>query len=313
MWRSLQAQGGREDQWWALCLDDSSYHCLRELELPGVHVLSLEEVEAATPGLRGCRTDRSLVEYYFTLSPILPLYVMDHHPEVELVTYLDADLFFYAPPEPLYAEFGQSSVGMIEHRFAPGRQDHERYGVFNVGWVTFRNDALAREVLHWWRTQCMEHCKDAAENGKFADQKYLDDWPRRFPGVKVLSHFGANVAPWNLATHRLAWDERSQSVLVDGQPLLFYHFHDMQVHCGRFWELPGRYWVRHSSRILKKRIYDPYVVAWRRQQDALPPTFQARRAAAAAERSNNALRRGGFWRQVSRLTRLALQGRLIWR
>ena len=158
----------------------------------------------------------------------------------------------------------------------------------------------------------MDHCKDVAHEGRFADQKYLDDWPERFAAVHVLKHPGANLAPWNLASHQLTWNDRRQWVEVDGRELLFFHFHDMQVHWRRIWEMPGRYWAVRSTGILKRRIYRPYVEAWTRALKELPQPRELMSNGPLAERGNESLRQGALSQRLLRIAKLALQGRLIW-
>ena len=111
---------------------------------------------------------------------------------------MDADLFFFADPQPILDEVGDDSIGLIEHRFPENLADLEKYGRFNVGWMTFRNDPIAVSCLQIWREQCIEWCYDRLESGRFAEQKYLDEWPARFPRTRIIQHRGANVAPWNL-------------------------------------------------------------------------------------------------------------------
>ena len=40
-------------------------------------------------------------------------------PTLEAITYLDADLMFFRDPEPVWSEFGDDSVLIVPHRYAP--------------------------------------------------------------------------------------------------------------------------------------------------------------------------------------------------
>src|SRR5438445_589515 len=190
-------------QLWVLCMDRVCYDVLAKLGLAGVHPIALDEYEKGDEDLLRAKQNRTPIEYYFTCSPSLPLFVLERHPQADLITYLDADLYFFADPSPIYEEIGRHSIAIIGHRFPPHLQDWERYGIYNVGWVSFRRDAEALVCLRWWRERCLEWCYDRCEDSRFADQKYLDDWPSRFQGVAVLQHKGANLAPWNLANYTI--------------------------------------------------------------------------------------------------------------
>lgn len=50
----------------------------------------------------------------------------------------------------------------------------QEYIVFNL--FIFRNNQQGRKVLTWWRKACLEWCYNRFEDGRFGDQKYLDDW-----------------------------------------------------------------------------------------------------------------------------------------
>src|SRR4051812_10656705 len=79
----------------ALCLNEAARVILDELRLSDVHLYPLEAVEDQDRELRDARATRSLIEYYFTLTPCLPLHVFRTHPGIGRLTYVDADLFFF--------------------------------------------------------------------------------------------------------------------------------------------------------------------------------------------------------------------------
>jgi hypothetical protein len=219
---SLKTQGV-EFRLWVLCLTDECKVILDALNYPEIKSYSLHEIEKDLPELQNAKKNRSIPEYYFTLSPFWPDWILKNHSELPSITYLDADLEFFASPGCLFDESGNSSIGIIEHRFHHTFNISKRYGRFNVGWVYFRRDRNASLCLAKWKAQCLEWCKDYPEDGKFADQKYLDSWPEDFQNVYVYSNPGANLGPWNLNTHEIKYPR--EVLLSDNRRVIFYHFH----------------------------------------------------------------------------------------
>lgn len=242
---------------WMLCMDSEAYHVLAALNLPEVHPLPLDEFERGDEALLRAKQSRSLLEYYFTCTPSLPFFILNHYLEVDRITYLDADLFFYADPAAIFTEMGDRSIAIIGHRFSKRLRHLETLGIYNVGCLSFRRDNHAEECLLWWRERCNEWCYDRPENARFADQKYLDDWPTRFQGTIVLLHKGANLAPWNLANYQISW--REGQLWVDDQPVIFFHFHSLKrIHEWLFDSNLAHYETTLSP-LVRRKIYTPYL------------------------------------------------------
>jgi hypothetical protein len=261
---------------YALCLDTNSYETVTRCRLPHLGPIALPELEKGDVPLVNCKSNRSPVEYYFTCSPCLPLFLLEKYPTIDLLTYLDADLYFFAHPEPIFDEMRGHSIGIIEHRCAP-RIKYRENGKYNVGWITFRRDANGLKCLRWWKERCIEWCYERWDNGKWSDQGYLTEWPERFAGVRVIQHKGANVAPWNVANYALTC--RDQRVWVDNDPLLFYHFHGFKQ------LLPWLYdsnLGRSGSRltpVLRWQVYGAYIAELDRHSVHGPPTASIRNPA----------------------------------
>lgn len=245
---------------WVLCLNDECYRIMAAMAEPGVRLVRLDELEATDVDLASARHNRSLIEYYFTCTPAWLCHVLRQVEPESWVTYVDSDLYFFSDPQPLYEELGTGSVSLIEHRFAPAVRHLERFGIYNVGWMTFRNSAEGLRVAQWWRERCIEWCYDTLDGDRFADQKYLEQFARLFEGIVVLRNPGANLAPWNLGGHHLT--SRDGRVIVDAAaPLVFFHFHGLRVLGGALYVVEHSRYGAGFSGIVRDRIYKPYVLA----------------------------------------------------
>ena len=209
-----------------LCMDEQTATLLKHLGLDHVTCFALADFE--DEALLAVKSQRSIAEYCWTLSPCLPWYVLQNNPQVDLITYVDADLFFYSPVQPLFDEIGDASIAIIEHRFTERLKHLEVNGRFCVEWVSIRRDEQGLACLSRWRDQCIEWCFYRLEDKRMGDQKYLDEWPERYSSLVILQHPGAGVAPWNYSKYQFGKDAAHQ-ITVDSAPLIFYHFHQFQL------------------------------------------------------------------------------------
>jgi len=209
-------------RFYVLCLDQETFDILGNLGDESIIPVRLEEVELWDKELLVAKQNRSLIEYYFTLSPVFPLYILEHF-DVDIVTYLDADLMFFSSPKAIYEVLGDASIFITEHRFSNKLLDSIKYGRFNVQCQAFRNNNVALKCLNHWRSQCLEWCYDRLEDGKYADQKYLEEWPVLYgEEVVICKHPGIGVAPWNIVS--IPMFIHDGDIFLGEYPIVFYHF-----------------------------------------------------------------------------------------
>jgi hypothetical protein len=296
LYQSLQ-QHSPGSRLWVLCLSEACYRTLAALQLPNLVPQRLADFEAADPEVAATRSTRSVIEYYFTCSPAWMLFVQNSEPAADWVTYLDSDLFFFAPPDPIYDEMNDAAFGIIPHRFTKRLADRRRFGIYNVGWVSVRRRAEGIAALRWWRERCIEWCFDRVEGDRFADQRYLDRLPELFTGIHVIGHLGANLAPWNFADYRVEW--RDGSVQIEGRyPLLFFHFYGVRRSGRRYFNSHRLYHAPFPD-LVRQRIYDPYIAVLAESELRVAPylkdlpmdTIRKPAVASRSDHVSNALRR----------------------
>lgn len=254
--RSLQRHAGNFVLH-VLCLDAATQRALASLALPSVELIPVEALQDWSPGLREVRGGRSLPEFYFTCKPYLLQYLLERARDVDRLSYLDSDLYFFSDAAQVERECAGSPVALSPHRFSPGNAHRRIYGEFNAGWLSVDNGVEARRFVAWWRDRCHEWCRTVVEETRFGDQKYLDRVPELFPGAKILAHPGMNVGPWNLVPGSVA--RSAYGATVGGMPLVFFHFHNVRrmyfgvYDCGLF-----EYGIALTPEI-REAIYRPYL------------------------------------------------------
>jgi hypothetical protein len=238
---------------------DESYDILTKLNLEKVTVISLKEFEDEE--LLKVKPTRTKAEYCWTCSSSTIKYCLEKF-NLDHCTYIDADLYFYSNPKVLVDEMGDKSVLITEHRYTPDYDRTRTSGKYCVQFMTFKNDEKGLKVLNWWRDACLDWCYARIENGKFGDQKYLDDWTERFEGIHVLEHLGGGVAPWNIHQYDISKKGRKFNLIETKTQkkaeFVFYHFHCVKIlSSGAIDET--KYNIYYIGDDKQELIYTPYV------------------------------------------------------
>ena len=201
---------------WVVCMDDQTHDLLSELDLPTMQPIRLAEVE--TEELREVKAQRSRVEYCWTLTPFTPDFVFERARDAERATYIDADMCLAHDPTTILDELERSGASALltEHAYAPAFEQAAEHGIYCVQFMPFERER-SRDIRQWWQDRVIEWCFATPSQGRFGDQKYLDDWPERFGAlVHVLAEPQWTQAPWN-------------ATRFDVRDAITYHFHQLRT------------------------------------------------------------------------------------
>lgn len=248
---------------YVLCLDNFTFEYLSKAKLKNIISIRLSELEDFDKELLSIKNSRTSIEYYFTISPCLPLFLLKTNPKLKWICSLDADIYFYNNPQSIFNDFERKySILITPHKFTPELllMGIEKYGLYNVSFQAFKNNEIGLNCLEKWRSQCISWCKDFydEENHRYADQKYLDTWVQDFPNeVKVLSDSVSGLAVWNINNYFL--ELRDNQLFSNGERIIFYHFHRLNI-INKYWIQNGfSSYVVNENVHLDNLIYKPYI------------------------------------------------------
>jgi len=242
---------------YVLALDNETYDYLQSLEYENLVIISPSSYNSYFNISPDRYSDKK--QYYFSATPNLCLYVLQNFPEVNLLLYLDADVYVFNSLDCLYDEIGEASIAICSHRFHPlFKLLSKNYGRYNVGVNIFRRSGEGVKCLNDWKNDC-----DNWYPGKpdypfkiFYDQIYLDRWPDRYDDIKIIENIGVDVAPWNIANYRFTI--RDGSYYVNDKPLIIYHFSSLKKISENVWNGNTIYYFRSIKGVLRN-IYSDYI------------------------------------------------------
>ncbi len=287
MYESLKANA-KDFHLYIFAFDDLTKEILVSLGLNYVTVIPLDDFE--TDELRKVKKERTRAEYCWTCTPSTISYLIRKY-SLSHCTYIDADLIFYSDPAVLVDEMNDNkkSVLITEHRYSwlPQLYEEKRSGRFCVQFITFTREKDSLEVLDKWRRQCIDWCFSRHEDGKFGDQKYLDDWPVRYSNIHILLHQGGGVAPWNITRYKFRKEQNSiGGTLKNNQntfDVVFYHFQYVKFLKNGQVDI-GWYYIQPK---LKKLVYLPYLEKVSEIEKMLKETFPGYKSGITEMKADN--------------------------
>ncbi len=251
----------KEFHLYIFAFDEACFLILKNLNLSKATIIPLIQFE--DKDLLAVKSTRTAAEYCWTCTPSIIRYAINTY-GLQSCTYLDADLLFFGNPQVLFEEMGDNSVLITPHHYTEKYDQSATSGTYCVQFVCFKNTKEGMEVLEWWRNACLDWCYARVEDGKFGDQKYLDDWTKRFNCVHACEHRGAGIAPWNIQQYEFGDKDSSIWAKSIGTrlsfPVIFYHYHGLKIaEVNSFIPLPTAYYDLNENGLLF--MYKPYMSA----------------------------------------------------
>ncbi len=241
------------------CFDSPTYKTLEKLCYKNVHIYHHLEFESKEL-LKSKKSKERMYEYYWACNPSIARKVLNEN-KVDFVTLADCDIMFFQSPEVIFDEFKDADVIIQPNNFSyQHEKDFIPVGYYCSSFQCFRNNKNGRKILDYWHEKCMKWCSAKFEEGRFGDQKYLDDWRIRFKNVREIANPGTNVAPWNVQKFDLSLSKK-QIFINNKWPLIYYHYHSFRMNLLNYsyiitGDRDNNYRIDENSINL---IYKPYV------------------------------------------------------
>lgn len=259
------------------CFDDLTFEILTALRFPQLTPVAFADF--ATPHHQQQLTQMSFrYESYWSYKPHLLLDAQARYPRAKNLLYLDCDIMFFSDPQDLLIPSDSHDILLQPNNFSAKEMDQfVPVGYYCAGFISFRPSPIALSALEWWQSRCLEWCFSRFEEGKFGDQKYLDDWRTRFPKVEEVVAIGAGVAPWNVQKYDVS--TKNKIPQVNHQPVIYYHYHSFAMNYVTLeCQITGD---RNNTYSLSKNVlthlYNPYIAALRqavKELTVLPPYLE---------------------------------------
>jgi len=148
----------------------------------------------------------------------------------DILLYIDSDTLIFNSLSIVESYLIESNIVLTPHYTSPlpldgllpRERDILRSGLYNAGFLGFRNSDETHRFLTWWSGHMQTECHYNFEEGMGVDQNWLNWVPLFFKGVTLANDQGLNVAYWNLHERKLT-ERDGRYWINDEYPLLFLH------------------------------------------------------------------------------------------
>lgn len=246
------------------CFDDVTYDAFKTLNYENITPYHTSEFESEEL-LRIKASKEKRYEYYWACNPYIGRKVLNEQ-NTDFISLADCDLMFFQSPETIFDEFEGADVIIQPNNFSSNHvEDFIPVGYYCTSFQVFRKNSNAKKIINYWYRLCMKWCSANFEEGRFGDQKYLDDWRIRFKKVREVTNPGTNVAPWNIQKFDLL--KKDGKVVINNRwPLIYYHYHSFRMNLSDYkyiitGDRENNYEIPSAA---VKLIYKPYIREMRR-------------------------------------------------
>lgn len=192
-------------------------------------IIHIEEL--TIPNLKSWIFKHSLVELCTAVKGIAIQEIAKRF-DAEKVIYLDPDIVIFSKLDCILSRLDDYGILLTPHQTTPESSystivDNEicslKHGVFNLGFLAVNVKTEGKRFVDWWANRLAQFCYDDIAGGLFTDQRWVDLAPCFFDSLLAMKEPIYNVCTWNLS-NRIISGTLEDGLLVNGQPLCFYHF-----------------------------------------------------------------------------------------
>jgi hypothetical protein len=249
-----------------ICLDKTSVDYLRRKKYgKKIKIYELKELPSIHRMFKKFLLTRTFAESIISIKPILINEFIKQIPVDDSIVYFDADMFFFDSLSRVKSVINNSELLLSEHLFPKSMEGSQIYGIYNGGFVIFKNSKKSIAVLQKWKKLCIEWCELSLYQNKFADQKYLEQFIF-LDGVKVIRDPGINNGQYYFRELRKIRFYKSKNLFfLDNFALICFHFHGIAIHKNFISTGFNRYGLIKKPLTVLFRVYLPYVRSIKRE------------------------------------------------
>ncbi len=176
---------------------------------------------------------------------------------------IDSDTYFFSELSNLENIITKlnASVAFCEHNFFFNKSKmNDLYGIYNAGYIYFKNDNEGINFLKNYRDLCQNYISwKVKENIKniFADQTYLEVLKDKFKSVKIINNVGVNCAPWNIGNYKVS--QINNHFNINNEKLIFYHFSGIRSVINKIFFFNLYHYNHQKLDMVRKTIYKIYL------------------------------------------------------